>query len=150
MTKAQDKSIPNERWLPVVGYEGWYEVSDHGRVRRKKPGGGSFINKILRSAASSRGYLHVDLYKHGKNKICSVHRLVVESFIGPYPKGFETNHIDGVKTNNCLANLECVSSSQNKIHAPGFMPDYGGFEAGMRSRNEIIGIINRIRCLKDN
>ena len=106
-----------EQWLPVISYEGWYDISDLGRVRRMRSGGGSFAGKILKPSVDNRGYLNIDLYKNGKNKICAVHRLVTEAFIRPYKKGFETNHIDGDKTNNRLDNLEIVTSSQNKKHA---------------------------------
>jgi hypothetical protein len=110
---------PIERWLPVVGYEGLYEVSDHGRVRRvaiswaKRPG-----KKILRLRRTAKGYLDVELYLHMKRQHLLVHRLVAEAFIGPQPPlEPQINHKDGDKTNNRSSNLEWVTPLGNKRHA---------------------------------
>lgn len=102
-----------ENWLPIAGYEGLYEVSDLGRVRslvrrnnRWKPG-------VLKPRKDRRGYLHVRLYKDGKVKDMSVHRLVAEAFI-PNPLNLETvNHKDENKQNNAGSNLEWMSVADN-------------------------------------
>jgi len=63
------------------------------------------------------GYEEIHMSKDGKNKHCRIHRLVAEAFI-PNPDNLpEVNHIDGVKLNNCVENLEWTSRSANMLHA---------------------------------
>lgn len=107
-----------ERWLPVVGYEGAYEVSDHGRVRSLdrliKVKGCVALRKhkaaILKPCFSGNGYLEVGLSRSR----FYVHRLVLSTFVG-MSTGAETDcdHIDGVRTNNRLSNLRWVTRKEN-------------------------------------
>ena len=69
-----------EDWRPVVGYEGWYEVSSLGRVRRARPGLGARVGHILSPQLSNNGYLMVPLCREGCRRYRSVHRLVGEAF----------------------------------------------------------------------
>lgn len=71
---------------------------------------------VLSGYDNGTGYLLVQLYKDKKYKQLLIHRLVVEAFIGPIPKGMQVNHIDENKKNNCLSNLEIVSPKQNNNH----------------------------------
>ncbi len=101
----------NETWKPVVDYETRYEVSDLGRVRNSR------TLKVLRPGRQSRGYLTVLLYNGEKPaKSFTVHRLVAGAFIGD-PGDRQVNHIDGIKTNNRLENLEYVTGQENVQHA---------------------------------
>lgn len=89
---------------PISGYL----ISNTGRIINPK------TNYELNPTLGSHGY-----YKIG-TRVCRaghVHCAVVEAFIGLIPKGMHVNHIDGVKTNNHLSNLEIVTPSQNTIHA---------------------------------
>jgi NUMOD4 motif/HNH endonuclease len=97
-----------ERWLPVVGYEGLYEVSDLGRVRNSRTG------RILAPARSGR-YLGVKLSRDGKNVRYRIHRLVGRAFLGPLPPGMVTRHGPGRLHDNRLANLSYGTHRQN-IH----------------------------------
>lgn len=98
--------MSEEVWKPVVGYEGWYEVSNIGRVRRI---GGN----LMKQHKTQFGYLALTLCKHGKVKGFQVHRLVAMAFVpNPQNKPF-VNHLDEVKTNNRAENLEWVTSSEN-------------------------------------
>ena len=114
-----------EEWLDVVGYEGLYEVSNIGRVRscdrvvKSAPKVGSRIAKGQdRSLAlNGYGYLAVSLWKDGKRLTNRVHTLVAKAFLGDCPNSYDVNHKDGVKTNNCVANLEYCSRSENIKHA---------------------------------
>lgn len=99
-----------EKWLPVVGFEMLYEVSSKGRVRK-------CTGRILKASPDSRGYPKVWLIKDGKGYCPKVHRMVAGAFIGRWPKGCETNHKDGVKTNNDDTNLEYITHQQNVQHA---------------------------------
>jgi len=106
-----------ERWLPVVGYEGWYEVSNLGRVKRVRPGRRTRVGKILKPGRNSSGYGSVCLYVNGVRRSRPVHILAATAFIGPYPAGKEVNHKDGIKANCHIENLEYVTQSENSLHA---------------------------------
>jgi len=98
-----------ETWLDVVGYEGLYSVSSHGRVFGIKSG------KIRKTGKTERGYSCVVVIKNGKYRNLFIHRLVAEAFIGVSEK--QVNHKDGNKDNNNSGNLEFVTQSENQIHA---------------------------------
>lgn len=108
-----------ENWLPVVGYEGYYEVSDFGNVRsvRYDNHGEIVYSKLLKPAVKPRGYLGVVLSKQNITSNKLVHRLVASSFIQNPTHLPEVNHIDGDKTNNAVSNLEWVNGSENLYHA---------------------------------
>ena len=101
-------------WISVVGYEGIYEVSYGGQIRRVASGPKRWI---LKSGLDTHGYPLVRLRKAGVRKRHSVHRLVTAAFIGPCPIGKQVNHKDGNKTNNTAENLEYLTPSQNVKHA---------------------------------
>ena len=105
----------SEHWKPVVGYEGIYEVSDMGRVRRVSAGQGAQAGLILKPTPSSTGHLRVSLYAGGSKAIRYVHRLVLEAFVGPCPPGMEACHWDDDPTNNSLENLRWDSRSANVL-----------------------------------
>jgi hypothetical protein len=97
-------------WKPIEDYEGLYEVSAGGEVRRV--GGG-----ILKLQKETHGYASVSLSKNGKRISRKVHRLVAKAFI-PNPYGYNViNHKDGDKKNNSAANLEWTTSAQNNQHS---------------------------------
>lgn len=87
----------SERWLPVVGFVGAYEVSDLGRVRSLLSGG-----LMKKQTLNKSGYLYTML--RGKKNV-RVHKLVLEAFVGACPPGMETRHLDGNRKNNELSNL---------------------------------------------
>ncbi len=107
-----------ENWLPVVGYEGLYEVSDLGQVRRlpntyRSPHGG-----LRKPQRAGMGYLAVVLSDENKVKTPHyIHRLMMAAFVGPCPEGHNVNHKDGVRDQNSLGNLEYVTFSANTRHA---------------------------------
>lgn len=111
------EELNNEEWRPVVGWEGIYSVSNLGRIRRDLPAKKTYPGKILKQRINHGGYFEIQLFNAPFVKRKFVHRLVAEVFIGPRPKGFFVNHIDGCKTNNIPANLEYVTSKQNSQHA---------------------------------
>lgn len=104
-----------EEYRDIAGYEGLYQVSNYGNIKRlgnnktKK-------EKILKQKIDG-GYLRVGLSKNNKQKYYLVHRLVAQAFI-PNPDGKEqVNHINGIKSDNNVSNLEWVTCSENMIHA---------------------------------
>jgi hypothetical protein len=99
---------PSERWLPVPGYEGFYEVSDHGRVRsiRHMTRAGWRGGRPLKPFPDSDGYLRVNLSRHGVIAgLRPVHGLVLLAFTGPVPAGQQARHGTGGKLDNRLVNL---------------------------------------------
>ncbi|MFJ4107914.1 NUMOD4 motif-containing HNH endonuclease [Oerskovia enterophila] len=108
-----------EVWLPAVGYEGLYEVSNHGRVRsldRIDANGRRRKGRILLPVKNLKGgRLRVDLYRGGQKRMLLIHRLVLMTFVGPAPDGMEACHNDGNHTNNAPNNLRWDTSSANKL-----------------------------------
>ena len=97
-------------WREVKEYTN-YEVNQFGEIRHKKR------KKILKPRSNNGGYQYVNFKINGKNTNFAVHRIVANAFI-PNPNGYtEVNHKDYNKKNNCVDNLEWVSSSQNKQHS---------------------------------
>lgn len=106
-----------EEWRPVVGFEGLYSVSSLGRIRRDAGGYGATVGRILRLNIKKRdGYQTVSLARRGVGTTCVVHTLVLTAFLGPRPEGKVGNHIDAVRHNNALHNLEWVTPSENRYH----------------------------------
>jgi|688.fasta_scaffold962742_2 hypothetical protein len=102
----------NEQWLPVVGYEGIYEVSDQGRVRSLDriityPDGHeqTHMGKGLSPWSDPQGRQQVTLTINSNTKSVRVHRLVLEAFIGPCPSGMVACHWNDDSTDNRLENL---------------------------------------------
>ena len=117
-TAALVASINGHRdsWLPVVGYEGIYEVSARGHVRgvnRTDASGHRRKGSFLRPSTSDSGHLQVKLYRNGVASGYSVHRLVLEAFVGPCPEGMEACHWDDNPTNNQLENLRWDTHREN-------------------------------------
>ena len=96
------------RWLPVVGFEGRYEVSDEGQVRGLRRG-------RLLSPAFVRGYPSVNLSAGSLRKARKVHQLVLEAFVGPRPPGAQARHFpDRDTNNNRLENLSWATPLANQ------------------------------------
>ena len=100
--------MDQEIWKDVNGYEGIYKVSNLGNVRR---------NKTLKKNIDTKGYYYVNLSKNGKVKNYRVHQLVAKAFIENKNNFIEVNHIDGIKTNNLVSNLEWCDHKHNMKHA---------------------------------
>lgn len=112
-----------EEWREVIGYEGYYMVSNIGRVksvdREVRHKGEKIQNKkgkVLRPGVNQHGYPQVYLSKLNKSKTLRVHRLVAEAFLLG-DSSLIVNHLDGVKTNNEVSNLEWTTYSGNNQHA---------------------------------
>lgn len=116
-----------EIWKDIQGYEGYYQVSNMGRVRsvdrvvtqqgRGKAFDGHRKGKILKQREQNSGYYIVQLCKGGKYKAKTVHRIVAEEFLQKDIEKTDVNHKDGDKKNNRADNLEWCSKSENLKHA---------------------------------
>ena len=113
-----------EIWKDVVGYEGFYQVSNLGRVKgcermivHFRGGLRKLKEKIRKCSKDTDGYLVLDLYKDGKGKFHKVHRLVAMAFCEMQNGKNEVNHINGNKEDNNLCNLEWCNASENQLHA---------------------------------
>jgi hypothetical protein len=107
---------PVEHWLPVPGYEGFYDVSDMGRVRslRRKTRAGMRGGGMLKQHLDGRGhYLFVTLCREGETRIFQVHALVALAFIGPRPAGLDVCHGPGGMRDNRASQLRYDTRAGN-------------------------------------
>lgn len=107
-------------WKKLDGF--YYEVSDCGKVRsiarvtmRSNGKKHTVVSKVLKPATDGGGYSRVALMQNGKLITKKIHRVVAECFIGQSEK--EVNHINGIKSDNNISNLEYVTRGQNMRHA---------------------------------
>lgn len=140
--------MENEKWRPVVGYEGQYEVSDLGRVRgldrfvRSKSGGRRFVRGRLLKPTARNQYGHLKVVLSGQ-KARTIHSLVAEAFLGPRPPGMVTRHLNGVRTDNRAENLAYGTISQN--HRDCY--EYGGRHgSGKLTREQVLEVKALIRA----
>lgn len=115
-----------EIWKDIKGYEGKYQVSNKGRVKRLKFYRYDFNKKcslpickeiILKPIVNTHNYLQVDLYNNGVRTTKAIHRLVAETFIEIQKHKCEVNHINGDTKDNRVENLEWISHYENVLHA---------------------------------
>lgn len=122
---ADRSSLPDELWKDVVGFEEYYQVSNLGRIKRKerldtyiRSDTGTeckriFSEKILKQATSHDGYKQIEFSTKDSHKYASVHRVVAEAFIPNPDNKSQINHIDGVRDNNRVENLELCTCREN-------------------------------------
>lgn len=112
-----------EEWKDIAGYEGLYQVSNYGRIKRLERlvyyGNRSpFLvkEKILELTNHKRGYKTIMLHKNKKSKLWLVHRLVALTFM-PNPNNYpQVNHKDENKLNNKVENLEWCTNEYNSYY----------------------------------
>ncbi len=112
-----------EEWRPVVGFEGYYEVSSFGRVRScerrilTKAGNYQKIKSRIMSLCMMKGYCKVKFHKNCKaNKGNLVHRIIAEHFIPNPENKKEINHKNMIPSFNHISNLEWATRKENMEH----------------------------------
>lgn len=112
--------IKGEVWKDIQGFEGYYQISNFGRVKsctRITSKGKRLSEQLLKGSVVDNDYLRVMLYKNSKYKACRVHSLVAKHFLSNNNDNLVVNHIDGDKLNNHADNLEYVTYTENLRHA---------------------------------
>lgn len=104
-----------EEWRDVIGYEGYYIVSNTGKIKRIKKMPGTSC-KILKQTYSY-GYSHVNLSKQNTLKRIRVHKIVCQAFLDNPNNKKSINHIDNNRSNNNLSNLEWCTAKENYEHS---------------------------------
>lgn len=113
MEEFSKEELKNERWKPIFGYDGMYQVSDIGRVRSLKFG----KVMVMKQRKVGSGYLSITLSKDGKQERFYVHRLVAQSFIeNDNIFNTEVNHRNEIKTDNRAVNLEWCDRQYNNTY----------------------------------
>lgn len=107
LKKLPDNSID---WKPIKGFE-HYLISSSGLVFNTRK------NKIKKSCLDKKGYLRVRLIDGKIGATKKVHRLVAMAFLKNYSEGLQVNHINCIKHDNSVSNLEMVNQSLNTKHA---------------------------------
>lgn len=105
-----------EIFLPVLGFEGMYHVSNFARVKslaRLDASGKPRKERLLKPYYTEDGYLRVCFVRNGKPYHPQLHRVVFEAFHHAIPEGMEINHKNGVRDDNRPDNLECLTHADN-------------------------------------
>lgn len=119
-----------EIWKDIKEYEGLYQVSNLGRVKRLRHkvnsnNGGRYTSEMyIKSTDNGNGYKKVGLSKNHKRKNYYVHRLVAEAFIKNENNFNEINHLDYNRSNNNVENLEWIDRKSNVQYSVKNRPDY--------------------------
>lgn len=114
--KMENLNYENEIWKDIPEYEGLYQASNLGRIKsleRIDALGHRLKEKILKPSIGNSGYYQVCLCKNSIVKHYMIHRLVWKAFNGSIPKNMQCNHLNEIKTDNRLENLNLMTSKEN-------------------------------------
>lgn len=135
-----------ENWKPCFNFENNYEVSDLGRIRRKfsptiyKDGRIAYFSQtILKPSTTNKGYYKVYLSVNSKKYTKFLHRLIAQTFLENKENKKTVNHINCLKTDNRVLNLEWMTNKENMNHA---------FDNGIYKNRDKTTILN-IKHMRD-
>lgn len=145
----------DEIWLPVKSYEGIYEISNLGRVKSITRFVTDILNGkervhringcIFKYRVDQKGYPIVKISKNGHYRNIPVHRLIAAAFIENPSNLPAINHINGIKSDNRIENIEWCTIGDNTRHAfaSGLIKNKGVDNVSAKlSENQVIEIIN--------
>lgn len=137
-----ENQLHNERWEDIPSFNGYYQASSLGRIRRTNR---SFFDKngkktqtpqqILKACSGKTSpYLAVNLSVNNVSRKYMVHRLVAMTYFKDWLQDLEVNHIDGNVFNNCIDNIEMCTRKDNYKHAiqENLKMDYGQFSVNSK------------------
>ena len=129
-----------EEWKEVKGFENYYIISNLGNIKRIE-GSSHLKPKILNQTPDKDGYKRVNLKVKQKSNTKIVHRLLMETFIDNPLNKPQVNHINGIKSDNRLINLEWCTLSENRIHS---------YSNNLQNGINRQGVKNNFNKLKEN
>ena len=143
-----------EIWKEIEGYKGIYFVSNQARVKSidhycpNRTGTGKQTGRILKPQKCHKGYMRVALSCNRKTFTTSIHRLMAKAFIANPMNKPQVNHINGIKDDNRIENLEWCTASENVIHAVKNSlnnPNYGESHHNSKLSNKVVLSARRLR-----
>jgi len=125
VVNSKQKGNRGEVWRDIPGYEGYYQASNNGRIKSvDRVIDHPRLNQVARKSvfikpyvSRTNGYAYVSLSREGVVIGHRVHRLILNAFLPTVDSEMQCNHINGVKYDNRLINLEWVTQSENMKHA---------------------------------
>jgi hypothetical protein len=116
--------MDKEIWVPIIGHENFYEISNLGRVKslkrvigRENFGSYTREERFLKLVIKKSGYCVFSVMSNGLKEQIFLHRIIAEYFIPNPDDKAEVNHINGIKTDNRIENLEWATRQENAQHA---------------------------------
>lgn len=104
------------KWVQIPGFP-LYEISDTGEVRSyNKRGKRAAAPRLIKLKRKPNGYYCVSLSRNGVDVYPHVHRLVLQAFVGSCPDGMEAAHLNGIRSDNRLENLQWTTRKENRAH----------------------------------
>lgn len=145
-----------ESWKDVVGWEGYYQVSNLGNVKSFKRKGltsfgeRNYAGNLVKPIKCSNGYVAVNLTKSGVRQQKNIHVLVLEAFIGERPFKYDACHNNGIKTDCRLENLRWDTRSNNHKDKINHGTNQSGEKANKKKINKQIADKIRLLNLSSN